>query len=261
MKTHKKTRLSPAMILFEFRTITGNPYIHIFGVGMPVLMSVIIAIVMRSEIPDSSALNAAVTGMYLGIGTMIPLATILMGYSATYSQELEKGIPQRMSLFGIPPIATIINRIISEGIFLLMAFVLYFAVGFLVLEINPPVLSGFLYYALCILVLGVISFLLAHSIASFFQKFGVTYCISMILYFGVMIVSGMMGVNYEMLPSPVQMVSRLLPTTYITKDFADVWIGKDYNFMPLLQAFLFTGALSGLLLFISLKKNGRKQFS
>lgn len=261
MQTHKKTRLSPTMILFEFRTITGNPYVHIFGVGMPVLMSVIIAVALRAEIPDSSVLNAAVTGMYLGVGTMIPLATILMGYSATYSQELEKGIPQRMSLFGISPIVTIINRIISEGIFLLIAFVIYFAVGFLVLDINAPALSGFLCYALCILVLGIISFLLAHSIASFFRKFGITYCISMILYFGIMIVSGMMGINYEMLPSPVQVISKLLPTTYITKDFADVWLGKNYNFMPLLQAFLFMGALSGILLFASLKKNSRKQFS
>jgi len=258
---HKKAKPSPAMILFEFRTITGNPYVHIFGVGMPVLMSVIIAIAMRSAISDSSMLSTAITGMYLGIGTMIPLAAILMGYSATYSQELEKGIPQRMALFGISPIVTIINRIISEGIFLLLSFVIYFTVGFLVLDIDAPALSGFLCYALCILVLGVISFLLAHSIASFFQKFGITYCISMILYFGIMIISGMMGISYEMLPSPVQVIAKLLPTTYITKDFADVWLGKDYNFMPLLQAFLFLGAMSGLFLFISLKKNGRKRFS
>lgn len=261
MSGHKKTKISLTMIQFEFRTITGNPYVHIFGVGMPILMSVIIAMVLRSEIPDGSVLETAVTGMFLGIGTMIPLATILMGYSATYSQELEKGIPQRMSLFGISPIATIINRIISEGIFLLLAFVVYFAVGYFALDLASPVLSGFCCYMLCILLLGVISFLLAHSIASFFRKFGITYCISMILYFGIMVISGMMGISYEMLPSPVQAVSKLLPTTYIAKDFSDVWLGKDYNFMPLLQSFLFVGALAGILLFISLKRNGRKQFS
>lgn len=258
MTRHKKATVSPAMILFEFRTITGNPYVHIFGVGMPVLMAVVIAMAIRSEMPEGSALQTAVTGVFLGIGTMIPLATILMGYSATYAQELEKGIPQRMSLFGISPMVTIISRIVSEGIFLLFAFAVYFVVGFLVLDVDSPALSGFFCYMLCILLLGVISFLLAHSIASFFRKFGITYCISMILYFGIMILSGMMGISYEMLPAPVQAVSKLLPTTYITKDFAEVWVGKAYSFMPLLQAFLFLGALSGILLFVSLKKSGRK---
>lgn len=250
----KKSRVSLSMIQFEFRTITGNPYVHIFGVGMPVLMSVIITIALGAEITDSSVLEAAVTSVFLGVGTMIPLATILMGYSATHSQELEKGIPQRMALFGISPLTTIVNRIISEGVFLLLAFAVYLAVGCLALDLTPPALSGFICYILCILLLGVISFLLAHSIACFFRKFGITYCISMILYFGIMILSGLMGISYDMLPAPVQALSRLLPTTYIARDFADVWVGKAYNFMPLLQSFLFVGALSGILLFVSLKK-------
>ena len=33
----KKGKLiSPQMILFEFRNTIGNPYVHIFGVGMPI---------------------------------------------------------------------------------------------------------------------------------------------------------------------------------------------------------------------------------
>lgn len=260
MSDHRKTYFSPSMILFEFRTITGNPYVHIFGIGMPILMAVIIILAMRAEIPDPSALAAATTSVFLGIGTLIPLATILMGYSATYSQELEKGIPQRMALFGISPVATMLNRIVSEGILLLFAFLLYFIVGFWGLDVELPAVSGFLCYMFCVLILGVIFFLLAHSIASFFQKFGITYCITMILYFGIIALSGMMGISYEMLPAPLQACSKLLPTTYIARDFADVWTGKTYNFMPMLQSYLFAGALAGILLFISLRKNSRKKF-
>lgn len=256
----KKTYFSPSMIAFEFRTITGNPYVHIFGVGMPVLMAFIILLAMRAEISDSSALTLAATSVFLGIGTLIPLAVILLGYSATYSQELEKGIPQRMALFGIPPVVTMLNRIAAEGIFLLFALGIYFATGFVGLDVQLPVVTGLCCYLLCILLLGVICFLLAHCIASFFQKFGITYCISMLLYFGIMALSGLMGLTYEMLPAPLQACSRLLPTTYITKDFADVWLGKTYNFMPLMQSYLFTGALAGILLFISLRKNSRRKF-
>ena len=34
--------ISLQMILFEFRKTIGNPYVHIFGVGMPVLMMIVI---------------------------------------------------------------------------------------------------------------------------------------------------------------------------------------------------------------------------
>ncbi|MDE6313762.1 MAG: ABC transporter permease [Lachnospiraceae bacterium] len=254
----KRTRVSPSFILFEFRNITGNPYVHIFGIGMPVLMTVVIAKVMALNLSDESVLSTVVTGIFLGMGAMIPLATILMGYAATYSQELEKGIPQRMELFGISQTMTIIHRIISELIFQICAFAIYFIVGFFILRIQPPMVSGLICYIICIGVLAVISFMLAHAIALFCKKFAIVYCISMMLYFCIMIASGMMGINYEMLPSSVQAISKLLPTTYITKDFADIWLGKEYNFMPMLQAYLFVGTFSGIILFFCLKRNGRK---
>lgn len=68
----------------------------------------------------------------------------------------------------------------------------------------------------------------------------------------------MMGIDYEMLPAPIQAVARLLPTNYIVRDFADIWRGREYNFMPMLQAYLFTGALAGILLFFSLRRKAGK---
>lgn len=254
----QRGKFSPSLLLFEFRNVTGNPYVHIFGIGMPVLLAVIFGRVLASQIPNAEILSTAVTSIFLGTGAMIPLAIIFIGYAATYSQELEKGIPQRLELFGIDAGMTIINRIISELAFLVCSFVIYFAVGILVLDIKAPTASGLIWYIVCIVVLGIISFSLAHAIALFFKKFGVVYSIVMMLYFGIMIVSGMMGISYEMLPSAVQVVARLLPTMYIQKDFADIWLGKGYNFMPMLQAYLFTGALSCILLLISLKRNARK---
>lgn len=254
----KRKRISPSLLLFEFRNVTGNPYVHIFGIGMPVLLAVILAKVMASQISDAGILSTMVTSIFLGVGAVIPLAVILIGYAATYSQELEKGIPQRLELFGIDAGMTIINRIISEMAFLVCSFAVYFIVGVFGLDIKAPTAAGLIWYIVCIAVLGIISFALAHAIALFFKKFGIVYSIAMMLYFGIMILSGMMGITYEMLPSPLQAVSRLLPTMYIQRDFADIWLGKGYNYMPMLQAYLFTGALSGILLLLSLKRNARK---
>lgn len=254
----KRKKISPSLLLFEFRNVAGNPYVHIFGIGLPMLMSIIISKMLASQIPDAGILSTEVTAAVLGIGAMIPLAMILIGYAATYSQELEKGIPQRLELFGIDPGKSIISRIIAELVLQVCAFVIYFAVAVLVLGIKAPTVQGVIWYIVCIGVLGIISFGLAHAVSLIFKKFGIVYCITMMLYFCIMIASGMMGISYDMLPSGVQAVSRLLPTTYITRDFADIWLGKGYNFMPMLQAYLFTGALAGILLLFSLKRNARK---
>lgn len=257
-KQIQRKKLSASMLLFEFRNITGNPYIHIFGIGLPVLMVLIFGNVLASNIPDGEMLSKAVTGLFLGLGTMIPLAAMLVGYAATFSQELEKGIPQRLELFGIDQGMTIVSRILAELIFQVCSFVIYFAVGALILRIEAPAVKGLFCYMICIAALGVISFGLAHAVALLFRKFGITYCVTMILYFCIMIVSGMMGIDYEMLPPPVQAAARLLPTYYFVKDFADIWQGREYNFIPMLQAYLFAGALAGVLLFFSLRRRAGK---
>ena len=109
MKDRKRT-ISLQMILFEFRKTIGNPYVHIFGVGMPVLMMIVITRVVGMEVPEGEMRSQMVTAVFLGIGALIPLATVLMGYAVSHAQELEKGIPQRMELFGIRPLVSLCSR-------------------------------------------------------------------------------------------------------------------------------------------------------
>lgn len=254
----KRKLVSLQMLLFEFRNTTGNPYVHIFGVGMPILMMVVISRAVTSEITDAAIFSSVVTSLFLGIGALIPLATILMGYGVSHAQELEKGIPQRMELFGITAKISLCNRVISEGIFMLMAFAVYFVVGYLFMDIQAPHISGAILYMVCILVLSLILFCLAYAISSLLKKFGQTYCVTMLLYFVFMIFGGMMGITYENMPTGMQQVAKLLPITYINRDFYTVWTGESYNFIPMLQSYLLLGAVAGILLFIAVKRTSRK---
>lgn len=256
---HNNRKLfSKQMLLFEFRKTIGNPYVHIFGVGMPILMMILITRVVIVEIPDPSILSSTVTAIFLGIGAMIPMASIFMGYGVSHAQELEKGIPQRMELFGIRVSVTLCNRILSEMIFMSMAFFIYFVVGYVFVGVEAPGVSGAALYAVCILAFSVILFCLAHGIASLLKKFGLVYCVTMLLYFGQMILGGMMGVTYDNMPSVMQAAARLLPVTYINRDFYTVWKGEYYNFMPMVQAYLLMGALAGILLFVTVRRERRK---
>jgi len=260
MKTRKTITLS--MILYELRNVTGNPFVHIFGIGMPTLMSMLIIKTVTVEVSDASLIKMIGTSVFLGIGALIPMATILMGYSVMYAQEMEKGIPERMQLFGIKNRVTICNRVVSELIFMTAAFVIYFLVGIFFIGLKTPTFSGVISYILCILVFSVLCFLLGHAIASLAKKFGITYCVVMLLYFAFMIFGGGMGISYDNMPGAMQAVAKLIPVTYFNKDFYLIWTGESYQFGPMIQSYLFFGAVSGILLFIALKKGtrGMKKF-
>lgn len=255
---NKRKTVSLQMLGFEFRKTIGNPYVHIFGVGMPVLMMIVITRVAASEISDAAMCAVASTSVFLGIGALIPMATIFMGYGVSNAQEMEKGIPQRMELFGISARVSVCNRILSEAIFMVLAFLIYFAAGFGLVGLEAPKLSGAVLYVVCILGLSVILFCLAHGISSLLKKFSLTYCVTMLVYFAMMILGGMMGITYENMPSIVQTVAKMLPVTYINRDFYTVWSGESYNFMPMLQSYLLMAAVAGIVMFFAVRHTERK---
>lgn len=258
-KVQKKGKLiSLQMLGFEFRKTIGNPYVHIFGVGMPVLMMIVVTRAVIGEMVDETMLSAAVTSIFLGIGALIPMATIFMGYGISNAQELEKGIPQRMELFGIRESVSLCNRILSEVVFMVIAFLIYFAVGYGLTDLKAPKPGGALLYVVCILGFSVILFCFAHAISSLLRKFALTYCVTMLLYFVLMILGGMMGISYDNMPAGVQFVADFLPVTYINRDFYRVWNGESYNFGPMLQSYLLMAALAGILMFFTVRRTARK---
>ncbi len=254
MGEKKGKLITKSMILYELRNVTGNPFVHIFGVGMPVLMSILITHMVTMEMSDTAMAKTVSTSVFLGIGALIPLATILMGYSVMQAQDLEKGIPERLKLFGIKNSVTICNRAVSELIFMLAAFLIYFIAGSCFIGLEAPVVSGWVLYAFCMVVFSVLCFIMAHGLACLLKKFSVTYCGVMIIYFAFMIFGGMMGVDYENMPGWMQGVAKLLPVTYFNRDFYEIWTGKAYDFMPMVQSFLLFGAVGGILLFAALKR-------
>lgn len=252
-----KNKVSLRMIQYELRNVAGNPFVHIFGVGFPILLSIIITKAVAGDITDSSYLGEVVTSIFLGIGAVIPLATILMGYSSTCSQDIEKDIPLRMQLFGFSEKYTIINRLIAEFIYMTFAYLIYFIIGFGVIKFEAPTISGLIIYFVCLYTFAAALFILAHAIANIVKKFGLTYMITMIIYFGMMVLSGMMGITVDKLPKGVRVVSNLFPSTYINNDFYPIWIGKAYNFVPMIQSYIFFFAIAGILIFVMIYSSKR----
>lgn len=245
-------------IVFELQVIGSNPFINMFGVAFPLFLSCVICRSIAGEVGNTNLVQEATTQVFLSIGTIIPMATVLMGYAISHAIEIEKEISERMSLFGISLMETVLNRILAQLVYMAGCFLIYFTVGGMCGYILAPDIRGVVIYALCICVLTVILFVLGHGISTLCRKFGLTYFVAMVIYFAIMIFSGLMGISYEQLPKWMRAVSKLSPVTYMNQsDYVKAWLGNSYNFGPIVQAFLFLGALTGILLFLAERRERR----
>lgn len=252
-----KKRCGRRLISYEIRNVLGNPFIYMFGVFFPVMMLFLITKSMQSEVP-ASMITKMNTSVFITMSLIIPMAVVLLGYSANYSQELEKEIPLRMQLFGFAPRTTLLAKIAAQLVVMTAASVFYVVVAYATIDLQVPRFSSALCLILCHIVLCAIFFALAHGVATLFKKFGLTYVIMMVFYFGTMVLCGMMGIRTEMLPGALQKLALLLPMSYISSDFIDFWKTGSYNFAPMIQAFLFFGAVTGIILLIALRRERRE---
>lgn len=252
----KAKRLSWNLIKYELLNLAGNPFVAFFGVLFPIIMLVIISNALRSQVPEAFYAEAN-TRVFITISMIIPMAVVFLGYASNYSQELEKEIPLRMSLFGFRERTMLVAKMISHITFMTTGIVIYMISAYFMLELCKPQLKAVLALLGCLYSLGVVFFVIAHALANIFKKFGPTYSIVMTLYFLFMLLSGMMGVQVEQLPKALKGVAGMLPMSYISSDFSKFWEKGSYNAAPLIQSFLLMGAVSGILLMYSIHKNRR----
>ncbi|MDE7432478.1 MAG: ABC transporter permease [Lachnospiraceae bacterium] len=252
--------LNKSLVLYELRNIAGNPMLHIFGILLPIFLSVIITKAAAAEIPAGTrdyALKEAAASISITMSLLIPMATILIGHSAVYSQEMEKGIPQRMSLFGFKEKTLFWAKGIAEFINMTIAIIIYAVAEKVLLDIQTPKASSAICLLICLYLTAIILYMLSTGIVNFVRKFGPSYAICMTLYFIFMLLGGMMGIKTEQLPKVLKIISKLLPISYISNDFGEFWRGGRYNFVPMIQAFLFFGAISGIVFYLSQYKKKR----
>ncbi len=254
----KSKKCNKRLVIYELRNLLGNPFVYFFGIFFPILMLVIVTRAIEAE-TAKEVIPYVNTAVFISMSLIVPMAVIFLGYSANYSQELEKEISLRMELFGYSAQPMLLSKIIVHFVVTAAGLILYTVIAYATIDLQVPRLSSVFCLVLCHMLLGLMFFALAHGVAAFFKKFGPTYAVMMALYFGIMILCGMMGVKTQQLPKAARMVAKLLPMTYISNDFVEFWREGSYNFAPLIQAFLFLGAVSGIVLFFALQRNKRKQ--
>lgn len=244
------------LVKYELRNLLGNIFMLIFGLIFPIFMSIFLGNLIVAQVPSETK-DTVVTTIFISNSLMLPLATVFIGYSATFSQELEKNIPLRFKLFGHSEKTLIASKIVAYLIFMTVSIIIYTIITSLALKISVPTFGSAIILLGSLYLLSIIFFILAHGIALFLKKFGPTYAITMILYFLIMILSGMFGVQAKDFPAPLMKIAYLFPTTYISSEFADFWQGGSYNFMPYIQSLILFTAVSAIVLFLAINKDSR----
>lgn len=252
----KKKKCSLRLIVYELKNVIGNPFTTFFGIVFPIVLLMLITKGLQAELPPSIQENVN-TSVFITMSMIVPLAVILLGYAASYSQELEKEIPERMQLFGYKGRSLMLSKMAAQAIALTVGLIIYTVLSYMLLDLEIPKLTSAFSLIVCLYLIAALLFIFAHGLSNIFRKFGPTYAVAMGFYFGVMIICGMMGIKVEQLPQALQYVASLLPMSYVG-NFIDFWQGGSYNFGPLIQAYLFFGAMCGLLLLCGVRKIRRR---
>ena len=108
-------------------------------------------------------------------------------------------VPLRMHLFGFHERSLLTAKIIAHLIFMTIAFVIYAVFQAFTMDLPKPAFSSVICLMISLYLIGVILLVIAHSIANIFRKFGITFGITMFVYFVLMMLTGMMGISTEQL--------------------------------------------------------------
>lgn len=252
----KAKKCSLRMIQYEVRNMNGNLMSHFFGIVFPNVMCLILSKTVGESL-SADIRREVMTTIMLSMSLIMPMSIMMLGYGAVYSQEVERGVPTRMRLFGFGEKSLITAKIIAHLILLTVAFVIFALFQILVMDIQKPAFTSLLCLIISLYFIGAVLLVVAYALAGIFKKFSITFGICMSIYFLMMILTGMMGMRTNQLPGVLQRIAKTLPMTYISNDFITFWKGGSYNFMPYIQSCIFFAAMAGLLLMASFYKNRR----
>lgn len=253
-----KKGITKYLLVYEIRNMLGNVFLIIFGVIFPVFMAILFANVIAGQVPEYIQTDVLTT-IFLNMMMIIPMATMFLGYAGIYSQEVENKITLRLDLFGIKTRSILAAKILANLVFLLASTAIYFAVVIPFVDIHTPSVMVVVLVVFIVVLLGSILLAIAHAIADMAGKYNRTFSITMFLYFGSMVLSGMMGLPVSQFPPLVQRIARFLPMTYMgtDSDFLLVWKGENYNPTSFILSFVFLIVVATVLLLISVWKKRR----
>ncbi len=238
-------------------TIITSPLNMIFSLFFPVLMLQIMYNAILGDIPEIAVETFGVT-LFISYLLIIPMALILMGFSTDTADQRTRGILERLNLFGFSYRKIIFHKVAANICMLLFCIIVYIGIGSAVIPIPTPNVSTLIITILALSLLTLLLFLMGSTIALTVPNNGTAISVAMIIYFALMIFSGLMGVSPTKMPEAIQVISKTLPTYYISQKLPAYWVSGGFNSGKLFLYLLIYISIFSALLFLITKKRTQK---
>lgn len=239
-------------LAYELAIILKNFYLPFFGMVFPLLLTVFISNSIEGKVP-AGALMPVRTQIMLTMLPMIGLASFFLGEVAIFTLEVEKKVAQRLEVFGFQRGGIVATKYLAFLIFTVCSTIIFLLGTKVFSGYENPTVLGFIEVNLLILLLAGIMFVIAHSIALVFKSFSAAYGVGMVIYFGVMFLSGMMGLQPEDMPRWLKTISELVPYSY--RDiYYNLWIGKSVELYQYGQTVMLFVGIAAILYIIASKR-------
>lgn len=233
-------------LVFEFQNLLGNMMTLFFGFMFAPMMAFVFGS-SYSNVPQ--ALNQ----VYLTFFCTIPLSMVLVGFSSLFSQEVEQGFTLRAELFGYSRMSQVIHKFIALTGFVLLSSIIYSWIFLSHFNLSIPSQSIMIQMGIFQILNAAIYFMVVFLLTTFLKKFSRVYGISMISYFVIMIVSGIMG-NMN-----VGKLGNYLPIKLFITDYTNRLNDTDYISGKIgLYLFILLGILSVIMKVVVGNNNGNK---
>ncbi|WP_246574208.1 hypothetical protein [Leuconostoc miyukkimchii] len=172
--------------VFEMQNLLGNMITLFFGFAFAPMMGLVFG-GSYSDVPQ--ALNQ----IYLSFFCTIPLSMVFVGFSSLFSQEMERGFTLRAELFGYSRLSQAWHKFMAITVFVILSSIIYSYIFLSYFKLPLPNLSIIAQMAIFQILSTAIYFLIVFLLTILLKKFSRVYGVAMISYFGIMIISGIMG--------------------------------------------------------------------
>ena len=158
------------LVKYELLNNLYNGYSFFFGAVFPIFLMIMISKGALNDVPADAKLEATAS-ILIGMSMIIPLSTMFLGYAASFSNELEKDVPTRLSLFGLSGTRLFLGKLIANFIFLTFCFALYLIGTLSFIKVATPKPIAAVVWIVSMYLISAFCLALAHGIANMIRRF------------------------------------------------------------------------------------------
>lgn len=245
------------MLKFEIKSILNNYAVLFFGLVFPILLTSLIIIGVSKNVP-AVALNDAKLSILLTINIISPISIFLIGLASVFAKDLEEGVYDRLELFSISHLKMAKYKFLVYFLFWFICNVIYFAIMPRALDIDIEFIS-IVKHTLFVIIIAISMFLLSYGLSLFTKNYTIAFSTTMVVYFGIMILGGMMGIAVDDLPGAFNKIAKILPTGHFSSQeyLNEVAAGGRLNY-SFLQSLMVLLMIAIIFFIASIYKNKRK---